>query len=187
MRPHTVNQADHCEVLASKVQYRPGMFDCTVQRQHGLRRALKSRGHAGPSSNSSRTRRTYSQPDGSRRDAVGVHPRWRWWSAESRALARTMAGELVATNRRRKATDIRGELTGDQMERVGDNIVTCCCRPRAIVLTPCEEPAEELLRRVRVAPPLDQDIAHVPVLIHRGYCPGIGHQSICIRLVGLTL
>jgi len=57
----------------------------------------------------------------------------------------------------------------------------------AIVLTPCEEPAEELLRRVRVAPPLDQDIAHVPVLIHRGYCPGIGHQSICIRLVGLTL
>ena len=54
---------------------------------------------------------------------------FQWLCRRCRALARTMAGELVATNRRRKATDIRGELTGDQMERVGDNIVARRCRP----------------------------------------------------------
>jgi hypothetical protein len=32
MRPHMVNRADHGEVLASAVQYRPGMFACTVRR-----------------------------------------------------------------------------------------------------------------------------------------------------------
>jgi hypothetical protein len=35
MRPHIGNRADHGEVLASAVQYRPEMFACTVRRHHG--------------------------------------------------------------------------------------------------------------------------------------------------------
>jgi hypothetical protein len=37
---HIANHTDHDEAFAREVQYRPGMFDCTGKRQHGVRTML---------------------------------------------------------------------------------------------------------------------------------------------------